>query len=259
MRAPSAPRHRWSSPGRPRRREFELVPGRVVVRATGRVPRDAVEEDLRATPYVKRLGPHRCAVLDALEDAGGELTLAELCEVLRRSRPRDVRRRLLPMLEEAGIIECAGDVVRLAREWLARVEEERERKGEVEQAERQAQKHRKERAEYREHLERQKRGTPAASLAAVRRTRELRERRLREMREEERRDRSPTPPAVEALVAKVLAQNERVRLGLLCEIAREEGLRWRDVLPAVQRMGYRVERLPLYGNRQFVFSERRAA
>ena len=83
--------------------------------------------------------------------------------------------------------------------------------------------------------------------------------RLREMREEEERDRAPTPPAVEALVARILGQNERVRLGLLCEIAREEGLRWRDVPPAVRRMGYRVERLPLFENRVFVFAERSAA
>lgn len=259
LRAPSASRLRWSSPGRPRRREFELVPGRVVVRSTGRTPRNAIAEDLEATPYVKRLGPHRCAVVDALEAAGGELTLAELCEVLHRSRPRDVRRRLLPMLEEAGIIECAGDVVRLAGEWLVRLEEERERKGEVEQAERQAKKHSEERARYREHLKREKRGTPGASLAAVRRTRELREKRLREIRDEEERDRAPTPPAVEALVARLLGQQERVRLGLLCEIAMDEGLRWRDVPPAVRRMGYRVERLPEFGNSEFVFADRRAA
>jgi hypothetical protein len=257
LRAPSAPRLRWSSPGRPRRREFELVPGRYVVRHSGRVPRDPTPEDLEATPYVKRLGPPRGAVLDTLEAAGGELHLLDLCETLCRKRPRDVRRRILKPLEEAGIIEFEGDVVRLAYAWLAKLEEERERTGEIEQAERQAKKHREQSARYREHLGREKRGTPKASLDAVRRTEDLRERRLQEeIHDEGERDRAPTPPAVEALVARILGQHDRIRMGLLCAIAREDGLRWRDVPPAVRRRGYRVERLAEFGNAEFVFAPR---
>ena len=259
LRSPSACRLRWSSPGRSRRREFEVVPGRSVVRHGGRTPAGAVGEDLEARPYVRRLGPHRCAVLDALEAAGGELTLTALCEVLHRKRPRDVRRRILPMLEEAGIVMCEGYVVSLAADWLGKLEEERERKGEISQAERQAEKHRGERARYREHLERERRGTPEASRAAVRRTHELRERRLREIRDEDERDRAPTPPAVEALIDWILGMHDRMRVELLCEIAKEEGLRWRDVPPALRRMGYRVERLPEFGDAEFVYPGRRAA
>ena len=259
LRAPTVPRFRWSSPGRPRRKEFELVPGTTRVRHTGRVPRDAMAEDLEATPYIKRLGPHRGAVLDVLEAAGGELQLEDLCEALHRKRPRDVRRRILKPLEEAGIIECEGDAIRLAGEWLAFLEEERERKGEIEQAERQAAKHREQSARYREHLERERRGTPEASLAAVRRTKYLREKRLREIRDQEAQDRAPTPPAVETLVARILGQHDRVRMELLCEIALDEGLRWRDVPPAVRRMGYRVERLAEYNNAEFIFAKKTAA
>jgi hypothetical protein len=202
------------------------------------------------------LGPHRGAVLDTLEAAGGGLPLKDLCEALHRKRPRDVRRRILKPLEEAGIIECEGDVVRLVDEWLTKLEEERERKGEIEQAERQAKRHREQSARYREHLARAKRGTPKVSLDAMRRTKDLRERRLREIRDEGERDRAPTPTAVEALVARILGQHDRIRMGLLCEIALEEGLRWRDVPPAVRRMGYRVERLPEFGNAEFVFASR---
>jgi len=220
------------------------------------VPRDPTPEDLEATPYVKRLGPHRGAVLDTLEAAGGELPLEDLCEALHRKRPRDVRRRTLKPLEDAGIIECEGDIVRLVGEWLAKLEEERERKGEIEQAERQAKRHREQSARYREHLTRAKRGTPKASLDAMRRTKDLRERRRREIRDEVERDRAPTPPAVEALVARILSQHERIRMELLYEIAREEGLRWRDVPPAVRRMGYRVEQSPEYGNAEFVYTGR---
>jgi hypothetical protein len=218
------------------------------VRHTGALP----PEEQEGT-YIKRLSPHRGAVLDTLEAAGGELHLKNLCEALHRKRPRDVRRRILKPLEEAGILECEGDMIRLAGEWLDRLEEERERTGEVKQAEKQAKKHREQRKRYREHLERERRGTSKASLAAVRRTKELRERRLREIREEEERDRAPTPPAVEALVARILGQQDRVRMGHLCQIAMDDGLRWRDVPPAVRRMGYRVERLPEYFNDEFVF------
>ena len=93
----------------------------------------------------------------------------------------------------------------------------------------------------------------------MRRTRNLREKRLQEIRDEEERDRAPTPPAVEELVARILSQHDRMRMGLLCEIAMEEGLRWRDVPPAVRRMGYRVERLPIYGNQEFILTDRSAA
>ena len=167
-----------------------------------------------------------------------------------------MKKRILQPLEEAGIIECEGEVIRIVANWLGELEKERERTGEIAQAEEQAEKHRKQSARYREHLEREKRRIPEASLAAGRRTKALRERRLREIHDEEERDRAPTPPAVEALVAKILGQHDRVRMGLLCGIAMDEGLRWRDVPPAVRRMGYRVERLPEYGNAEFVFARK---
>jgi hypothetical protein len=252
---PSSPNLRWPSPGSRRRREFELVPGRAVVRSTGAPARDEQEE----SSYVKRLGPHRGAILDTLEAAGGEMDLKDLCEALHRKRPWDVRRRILGDLEEAGIIECEGDVIRLAREWLARLDEKREVDGEIEQAEKQVEKHREQSKRYREHLDRVKRGTPQASRDAAKRTKDLRDRRLQEIAEEDERDQAPTPPEVEVLVEKILGQNERIRMGLLCEIAMEQGLRWRDVPLAVERMGYRVERLPGYGDAEFVFAERKVA
>jgi len=222
-----------------------------VVRSTGAPPRDQQED---VSSYVKRLGPHRGAVCDVVEAAGGETHLEELCEVLHRKRPRDVRRRILQPLIKAGVIELEGDVIRLTGDWLTRLDEKREADGEIAQAERQAEKHREQSKLYREHLERKRRGTPEASHAAVRQTNDLREKRMREAREEDARDKAPTPPEVEALVERILAQNERIRMGLLCEIAMEEGHRWRDVPPAVRRMGYRTERLAEYANAEFVFA-----
>jgi Domain of unknown function (DUF3854) len=179
LRAPTAPRLRWSSPAIKVRRLREVTPGTRRVRQTRRFHKDLTMKESRDhfpdTPYVKRLGPHRCAILDALEDAGGELHLKDLCEILHRKRPWDVRRRVLPMLEEAGIIECKGDVIRLAPGWLARLEEERERKGEISYAEKQRQEHRKQRERYHDYLESVRRQPSRAGQENVKRGRRLRD------------------------------------------------------------------------------------
>ena len=257
LRSPSASRLHWASPVRSGRlvRRVEGTTGRTVTQAVG----ENVFVDPDHRPYGKRLGPHKGAVVDVLEAACGDMHLKDLCEALHRKRPWDVRRRILRPLEEAGVIELEGDVVRLSADWLARLDERREEDGEVEQAEKQAKRHRADRERYRMHLERKKHGTPRASIEAVRRTHKLRDRRLQEIREEGERDRAPSPPAIERLVGRVMGQHERMRLGLLCEVASEEGLRWRDVPPAVRRMGFRVERLPEFGDREFVFAGSGAA
>jgi hypothetical protein len=252
-RAPSAERLRWSSPTKLGAlvRRFDGETGRTVTVAVGE--NVFVDPDYR--PYAKRLGPHRCAVLDALEAAGGQLHLQDLCRVLHRenARPRDVRRRILKPLEDAAIIECEGDVVRLAADWLARLDARRDEDGEVEQAERQRKHHETDRDRYKTFLERQKNGTPAASLEAVKRTRELRERRMREARKEEERRRNPVPPELLAFVARYVKKNGRLRMGLLCGMARDEGLRSQDVPRAVEALGCRVEILPEFGGARFVY------
>jgi hypothetical protein len=252
LRYPSAPRLRWSSPATLGRlvRSVEGATGRTITEAAGE--NIFVPPDYR--PYGKRLGPHRGAVLDTLEAAGGEMRLKELCEVMHRKRPWDVRRRILKPLEEAGIIEMDGDVIRLASEWLAQLDERREADGEIEQAGRQAKKHRRQSESYRLYLERQKQGTPKASTDAVQRSHDLRNRRLREAREEEERRRSPVTPALRDLVGRLVRQNGRLRMGLLVGIASEEGHHFAHVPRAVDELGYRVERLPEFENERFVFA-----
>jgi len=252
LRYPSAPRLRYSSPARLGRlaRSTEGATGRTVTEAAGE--NVFVPSDYR--PYGKRLGPHRGAVLDTLEAAGGKMHLKDLCEALHRKRPWDVRRRILKPLEAAEIIECEGDVIRLVDEWLARLDKRREKDGEIKQAERQAKKHKRQGAIYRLYLARQKHGTPETSFEAVRRSHELRDRRLREARDEEERRRSPVPPAVMALVTRLVNQNGRIRMGLLCGIAADEGLQSFDVPRAVEALGYRVEELPEFDSERFVFA-----
>jgi hypothetical protein len=118
---PDVPRLRWPrpkwKPGREARRKYRL---------------DEISRLPEPRTRIERLGKIRGAVVDALEVAGGTLTLAELCEMLHRKRARDVRRRVLPMLEEGGIIEVAGGVITLASDWSRQLFEARQAGGEVE-------------------------------------------------------------------------------------------------------------------------------
>ena len=116
-----APRLRWSRP--------KYKPRRGVVRDT-RMVRQSIK--LEARDRIRRLGKIRGAILDALDASGGTATLQEIAEALHRARPRDLRRRNLPMLEDAGIVVVEGDHVHLAADWLERLEDQRELGKEVE-------------------------------------------------------------------------------------------------------------------------------
>ncbi len=258
LRAPTARRLRWSSPAVKVQRLRGVTPDTRRVRQTRRFHKDLTVKESRDhfpdRAYIKRLGPHRCAIVDALEDAGGWLTLQELCEVLHRSRPRDVRRRILPMLEEAGIIVCEGDVIRLVADWLEKLEEERERKGEISYAEEQADEHRRQRDRYRDYVNSVKYLPSKASREAVKRGHESRaaglaaieERAAAAAREAEQR-------RAEAFVRDRLRELGRIRLALLQDIWHDEGGDPWTIPQAVEALGCRVEELPEYDKRKFVF------
>jgi hypothetical protein len=160
---PDVPRLRWSRP--------KYTPRRGLVSGTRRVRNS---KPLPARGRIERLGKGRGAMVDALEAAGGTLTLHELCEVLHRKRPRDLRRRDLPMLEEAGIIEVEADVVRLAADWSERLHAAREAGGELEVDElAERGRKRKSRGYHRRH-ETPKSRPSAEGLANVRASREKR-------------------------------------------------------------------------------------
>lgn len=120
-----APRLRWSAP------VFDRVDGEVI----------------RST--IRRLGKGCGAVIDALERyPGGSATVEELAEDLHKSRPRDLRRRVVSRLEEAGVVECSGDTVALVADWLAALNRERESAGEIAAHRRDMARYSRERAAY---------------------------------------------------------------------------------------------------------------
>jgi predicted transcriptional regulator len=116
-----APRLPWSRP--------KSTPKRGLVSDTRKVRQSP---KLEPWDRIERLGKIRGAILDALDAAGGTLTVPEIAETLHRSRPRDIRRRNLPMLEEAGIVAIDGDTVSLTPDWLDRLEEQRKLGKEIE-------------------------------------------------------------------------------------------------------------------------------
>jgi hypothetical protein len=216
-------------------------------------------EEFPDRPYVKRLGPARGAVLDALEDADGRLHVEELCKVLHRKRPRDVKRRILKPLEEARIIECEGDVVRLAENWFAKLEEERRRKGEISQAQKQVERHREESNRYRDYLRSVKDKPSAAGLAAIE---ESREKRAANIAAHESRRATANAADLEhrrfvkRFVHDRLKSLGRIRLELLQEVLKDAGGTPSYALPAAKSLGCTVEKLSEFGNEEFVFAPR---
>ncbi len=81
---------------------------------------------------ISRLGKSKGAVVDFLEASpSSSMTVADLAEKLGTSRVRDLRRRHLDPLVEAGVVECSGDAVSLTANWLDALNARREQDGEI--------------------------------------------------------------------------------------------------------------------------------
>lgn len=239
------PQLRWSRP--------KYTPRRGLVPDTRRVR--PYKSKVPPRNRIERLGKIRGAVVDALEVAGGTLNLQELCKVLHRKRARDVKRRILPVLEEAGIIAIEDDVVALTGDWFGRLQDARQTGGELE-ADELAERWRKlnSRAYHRRHE------TPvskpsAAGLAAVKRSHEQRRAGLAAMAERAAAaTKTEEQFRAEAFVRDQLRKLGRIRLGLLQDCWRDEGGDALTIPLAVEALGYRVERLAEFENGRFVFA-----
>ena len=127
---------------------------RVSSGATLRTPR------LRwSAPAILRLGKSCGAVIDALHDRrGGTATYDELADDLHKTRTRDLRRRVIARLEAAKVVECSGDTVALARDWIDALDLERVAAGEIDAHRRDMRRFNEQRQAYRDHLDRERRG-----------------------------------------------------------------------------------------------------
>jgi hypothetical protein len=119
---PGVPRLRYSRP--------KWKPSKKMIREHRLGTRSVLPEPRE---HIARLGKIRGAVVDALVTVGGSCMLAELCAALNHERTRDVKRRVLPMLEAAMVIETVEDgVVTLTPDWSERLGRAREVGGEFE-------------------------------------------------------------------------------------------------------------------------------
>ncbi len=243
-----APRLMWSSP--------KSTPKRGTVNGTRRVreskppaPRDAVV----------RLGKIRGAILDTLDAAGGTATVQEIADTLHRKRARDIRRRNLPMLEEAGILTVEGDVVRLADNWLVRLFEAREAGGELEADDIARKRYEIRSRAYHARNKVQASKPSAAGIEAVERSHEKRAENIAEHYEHQARLRAAElehKRFVKRFVHDRLRALGRIRLELLQQILRDAGGTPSYALPAAKSLGCTVERLPEYENREFIAAPR---
>ena len=240
---PDVPRLRWPRP--------KFTPRRGLVSGTRRMrnskplpPRDRIE----------RLGKIRGAVVDALEIAGGTLTLAELCEALHRKRPRDVRRRILPMLVDAGIVEVEADTLRLAVDWSERLEAARVAGGELE-ADDLAERRRKLNSRaYHNRNETSKSRPSGAGLEAIKWSHEQRQAGLAAIAERAAAAaKSEEQRKAEGFVRDRLRELGHIRLALLQDIWHDAGGDPWTIPQAVEALGCRVEELQEFDNRRFVF------
>jgi hypothetical protein len=250
---PRAPRLMWSVP--------KFTPKRGVVRGTRRVRES---KPLNPRPAIARLGKIRGAVVDALYAIGGSCTLAELCRILHRKRPRDLVRRkkspkgrdgLLVWLEDAGILAVEGDVVTLAEDWLERLEDARESGGELAAEELARKRHKLKSRAFHHRYETPKSEPSAAGLESIKRSHKQRQAGLAAMAERaEAAANTEEQRKAEAFVRDRLRELGRIRLALLQDIWHDAGGDPWTIPKAVEALGCCVEELPEYDNRKFVFS-----
>jgi hypothetical protein len=246
---PDVPRLRWPQPKyTPKKRGFVTETRKI--RESKPIP---------ARERIERLGKIRGAVVDALAVAGGSCTLSELCEVLHRKRPRDVRRRILPMLEEVRIVTVNGDTVALSDDWREALEAERREKGEVEADELAEDRRKRKSRAYRERDKPLVSKPSPAGLAAVERSRRKRCENIAAHQEHEARAAAADLEHrrfTKRFVHDKLRVLGKIRLKLLQEVLKDAGGTPGHALPAAKSLGCTVERLPEFGNQEFVFAPR---
>jgi DnaJ-domain-containing protein 1 len=153
------------------------------------------------------------------------------------------------------MLAIEGDRVTLTEGWMDRLEDAREAGGELEAEEVARRRYLdKSRAFHRRH-EAPVSKPSAASLEAIRRSRESKAAGLAAIKERvAQAAKAEEQSKAEAFVRDRLRELGRIRLALLQDIARDEGIDAWVIPKAVEVLGCRVEELPEFNNRRFVFA-----
>jgi hypothetical protein len=212
---------------------------------------------------VKRMGKRRGHLFDALDCAGGTLTLRELgaitgrrpWDLVRRKKTEKGREGLLIWPERAGIVVIDGDTVSLAPDWLDRLEAQRELGEEIEMADIAERRYERKRADYHDHgpIEAMPTEDPPPLMGPERVEEIVRDRAKEDLEARIEDQRRKVGITVETFIFDRLKELGRIRLALLMEVYTDAGGDPWEAPPALRRMGCRIERLPEFGNRQFVF------
>jgi DNA-binding IscR family transcriptional regulator len=128
---------------------------------------ETVDRVSRRVATVRRLGKNAEEIIDILENAGETMSVTDLAEAKGITRLRDLRNRVLPRLEAAGVVECSEDAVKLRPDWLAALNRKREEDQELEDYERDKKKYAEESRIYALKLEAGKLSSVGMSLEEI--------------------------------------------------------------------------------------------
>jgi hypothetical protein len=217
------------------------------LRGVGAVP------NLRwSAPAIRRLGKHNGAIIQHIVFRGVEIHIGDLAEATNK-RVRDLRRRNLPKLQEAGIIVLDGDIVRLAEGWREALENRREADGEIHAHDRDERKYREQGERFRNRDR-----TPAEEVPPLRGREKMAEILAERGKEEEERrierQRQKVGMTAETFIHDKLKPLGKIRLGLLRDVWSDAGGNPKDILSAAVRLGCKIERFAEYRNERFILS-----
>ncbi len=205
-----------------------------------------------SAPCLPRLGKHNGAVIERIVSEGGDIHIGDLAEALDK-RPQDLKRRNLPKLQQAGIIELDGNIVRLTADWREALERRREEDGEIHAHDRDKRKYQEQGEKFRNRDK-----TPVEEVPPLMGREKMAEVLAERGKEEEERrierQRQKVGMTAETFIHDKLKPLGKIRLGLLREVWSDAGGNPKDILPAAVRLGCEVERFAEYRNERFVLS-----
>jgi hypothetical protein len=212
--------------------------------------------------YIARIGKQGEEIIRYLLKHGRTPAADLLSEFgSKTTRLRDFKRRRLKPLMDRGILTHSEAGEDLAPNWREALERAREESDEIIDNRLQARKVARRKQERREYYERVRSGAgedikpdTTPDLQGKEHTREaLQDNRLEWERQRIEEQRTKVGVTCEVFVHETLERLGRVRFGLLREMWVEKDGKPDHVRFAIKKLGYRLQRLPEFGNALFVF------